>query len=73
MFGNNIKTFRVMKGMSQSDFGKSIGVAQSTVTAWENNESNPNIIHAKKMIDIGASIDFILYGIGSPLKKESNE
>ena len=36
MFGERLKEFRILKGISQEDLGKRFGVSKQTVSNWEN-------------------------------------
>jgi len=67
----NIKTFRVASRLDQSEFSKRLGVTQPTISSWENGKSEPTISQFLVMIEIGANIDYILFGRGSPLQRVS--
>ena len=41
MIGNKIRDLRKEKKLSQNELGKSIGVSQTTVTAWETGRAEP--------------------------------
>ena len=71
MVSKNIKTFRVVLSLDQHDFAKCIGVTQPTISSWENGKSEPIISHFLVMVEMGASIDFLLFGRGSPLQRVS--
>lgn len=71
MIKDRIKTFRSLLRMTQKDFSQRLGVSPQTICNWENGLGEPTITHFLVMIDIGANIDFILYGTGTPIQKES--
>jgi transcriptional regulator with XRE-family HTH domain len=70
---NKLKTFRALKSFTQKDLAEKIGISFQTLSNWENDIGEPSFTHILNLVDMGMSIDFILHGIGSPLKKESNE
>jgi len=67
----NIKTFRVVLKLDQDDFAKRLGVTQPTISSWETGKTKPDVGHILTMVEMGANIDFILHGIGSPLMRMS--
>jgi transcriptional regulator with XRE-family HTH domain len=71
MIKDRIKTFRVLAGLTQKDLAQRLGVSPQTVCNWESGLGEPTITHFLVLIDMGASIDFILYGDGSPLSRVS--
>ena len=40
--GNRIRTLRKKTKLTQTEFGKQLGVIKQTVSSWENNVSEPN-------------------------------
>lgn len=55
MFSENIKRFRKMQGFTQKNLADMLKVCRSTVSAWENAVSEPDIktiIKIKKIFDI---------------------
>ena len=71
MVHQNFKVIRIALGLNQEDFGKRIGVSKDTICNWERGKTKPDIGHVLTMVDIGANIDYLLYGIGSPLQRIS--
>ncbi len=58
---NNIKKYRQMRGMKQTDLCKLLDVSQSSLSGWENGKFEPDIATLKKLADIfGTTIDSIL-------------
>jgi putative transcriptional regulator len=58
---NNIKIYRVIKGVNQSEMAKDIGITQQTLSSIENGAST-NLKTAKKIADyFGKSIDEIFF------------
>lgn len=71
MIGNKIRDLRKEKKLSQNELGKSIGVSQTTVTAWETGRAEPASTYIKKLADFfNVSADYLL---GRPEKKISSE
>lgn len=69
MVHENIKLFRVHSKLNQTDFSRRLGVSQETISSWENGKTNPDIIHVLHMVEMGANINFLLHGVGSPLQR----
>lgn len=46
LFGNKLRTSRIVSGMTQQQFSTAVGVAKNTVSAWERGTQipHPNII-----------------------------
>jgi tellurite methyltransferase len=42
IIADNLKRFREEKGLSQTDLGKVIGKAKTTISTWERGESLPD-------------------------------
>lgn len=42
-FSSEIRNFRLSRLMSQTEFGKALGVSFATVNRWENGKARPNI------------------------------
>jgi len=51
VLGKKIKALRLKEGLYQSDIALEFGVAQSTVTRWENGLQDPDLRTLEKMID----------------------
>ncbi|MBR4040236.1 MAG: helix-turn-helix transcriptional regulator [Clostridia bacterium] len=43
MFGERLKEFRILKGISQKELGKRFGVSKQTVSNWENENATPSL------------------------------
>lgn len=74
---NNLRKIRKERGLNQSEFAKIIGVAQNTVSNWENGN---RLIDAEKLQKISSlfnvSIDYLLGRTdnpSSPAPAEDNE
>ncbi len=71
-FGSRLKVFRELKGLSQIDFAKEIGVNQVNITYWETDKNLPN--SAKTMLLQKAfpelNSDWLFTGKGEMLNKE---
>jgi transcriptional regulator with XRE-family HTH domain len=58
MIGNNIKVLRELKGISQEELAKSVGVHKSAVSKWEKGIYSPKLEIIPKIADFfGVSID----------------
>ena len=61
MFKNRLKTLRETRGISQTEFAKSFGVAQSTVGGWESGARKPNLEITEKIADFfNVSCDYLI-------------
>ncbi len=49
---NAIRTARILKRMSQSEAAEALGVAQNTVSRWENGKTEPSLSDLIKMGEI---------------------
>ena len=61
MFTKILKELRIEKGLTQKEFAKEIGYAQSAVCSWENGEKEPKmsaIIAISKFF--GVTTDYLL-------------
>ena len=45
-----IKQIRVTKGLKQQALASLLGVSQSAVSRWENNQDEPNLAAAKQLL-----------------------
>lgn len=50
--GLRIKEFRQEQNLSQTEFGKTIGVSQDTVSLWERGKGLPSILDIIKIIEV---------------------
>ncbi len=61
MLSNKIKELREMRGLTQADIAKSIGLTRSSVNAWEMGlsvPSTPYIVELAKLFEV--STDYLL-------------
>ena len=49
-FGENIKKYRLLKGLSQQKLGEALGFSARAVSDWECNNTEPNISTIKKLV-----------------------
>ena len=59
--GDKIRHIRKNRKLTQNDFGRLLGVSDSTVALWENNKRNPdieNLLNVSKLFNV--SIDWLL-------------
>lgn len=58
--GDNIKRFRIEKGMKQKELAEKVGVTSHTIQNYENNRREPNIEMLKNIANIlNASLDVL--------------
>jgi len=56
-----IKELRIEKGLTQAQLAQTIGVAQNTLSNWENGNRQPDKDNLLKMADLfGVSVDYLL-------------
>ncbi|MDD3253276.1 MAG: helix-turn-helix transcriptional regulator [Lachnospiraceae bacterium] len=61
MFGEQLKTLRLAKNISQVEFAKKLGVSKQSVSNWENNNILPSIEMLKKIaVFFSCSTDYLL-------------
>ncbi len=61
MLGEQIKTLRVARQMSQVQLAKKLGVSKQTVSNWENDNVPPSVEMLKKMaVTLSCSSDYLL-------------
>ena len=59
----HLKRLRILRGISQVELAKLLGVTRSTVSRWENNERELSAKHLIKLSELfGVSVDEILKG-----------
>lgn len=62
MFVNNLRYYRLKKGMTQIEFAEKLGVTNNYISQIERGVKNPGFILARKIsILLGQSIDKIFY------------
>ncbi|MEK4581694.1 helix-turn-helix domain-containing protein [Bacillus sp. FSL R12-0074] len=60
-FGENVRILRTLKGLSMKEFGDVLGVANSTISNWENNRKEPSFEMLQKIsIYFNVSTDRLL-------------
>ena len=69
-FSSNLKFLREKKGLSQSKLAKKIGVNQTTIARWEDDNRVPTIDNA---VDVSKALNIPLEKLlGTDLSKESD-
>ena len=51
-FGKNIKAIRISNKLTQKEFGEKLGFSARTVSDWEYNNTEPDMITIKKIVKI---------------------
>lgn len=60
-FGENLKTLRESKGMSQAELAESLGITQSIIAQYEAGAKFPNVNLAAKIAKtLGVTVDTML-------------
>jgi transcriptional regulator with XRE-family HTH domain len=60
-FGEILKELRLNANLKQSELGKMLNVRNTTVSAWEKNENEPDLNTLKRISQIfNVSIDYLL-------------
>ena len=49
--GKNIKRLRKSNGYTQTELAEKIGVSDRTISAWETDRNEPNIVDIQKLAD----------------------
>ena len=61
MLNHQIRTLRLVRGMSQVELARRLGVTKQSVSNWENDNIQPSIEMLKKLADIfSVSTDYLL-------------
>lgn len=61
MLNQQIRTLRLVRGMSQVELARRLGVTKQSVSNWENDNIQPSIEMLKKLADIfSVSTDYLL-------------
>lgn len=59
--GDNIRTYRVQRGMSQADLAKKLHISPAAVAWWEIGRNTPSTINLLRLADLfGCSMDELL-------------
>lgn len=56
--GNNIRAFRVHKGLDQMQLAEAAGVGQSAISSWERGESTPRKSNIQRLINAFPELEF---------------
>ena len=60
MLNHQIRTLRLVRGMSQVELARRLGVTKQSVSNWENDNIQPSIEMLKKLADIfSVSTDYL--------------
>ena len=60
-FGEKIKELRKMRGLTQPELAKELGVSNGMISNWENDVNEPGLSHIKNIaIFFDVSADFIV-------------
>ena len=71
--GEKIKFIRQDKGLTQAQFGESIGLTKQAVSNVENNLSNPSLDFISKLIvNYNINSNWLIAGEGEPYNKRKN-
>jgi len=66
--GQGIKEFRLRLGIkTQAEFAKILNVHQTSVSSWERGKGNPSFEEAKRLLDMGATVEE-LFGVSYSTK-----
>ena len=61
MLNHQIRTLRLVRGMSQVELARRLGVTKQSVSNWENDNIQPSIEMLKKLADIfSVSTEYLL-------------
>ncbi|MDE6274933.1 MAG: helix-turn-helix domain-containing protein [Clostridia bacterium] len=61
MYGQKIRDLRIENKLKQDDLARMLNISQSTITKYEKEQLEPNIIILKKLADIFlCSIDYLV-------------
>ena len=74
MFSNRIKEARERQKMTQKMLALRLGIAQTTVSGWENGSKRPSVDTIVQISDIlGVSTDYLLEKTDSPFSIVQND
>lgn len=61
MIGKKLKELKTLKGLTQDDIAKALGVSKFTVQKWEQDVSDPNTGTLIQLVDLlDTTIDYML-------------
>ena len=52
MVGDNIKKYRILRGLKQSDLADRIGISQKTISSWELGRTEPSMGAIEKLASV---------------------
>ncbi|WP_342441145.1 helix-turn-helix transcriptional regulator [Lysinibacillus sp. FSL K6-0075] len=74
LFGKKLKALRTSRKISQKEFGKIFGLAESTIGMYERDERRPDFELLNKFADyFEVSTDYLLGRTGIPTHEEQDE
>ena len=59
---NGIKNFRERMSLNQAELAEKLGIIQQNISVWESGRGNPSFQVAKKLLEMGATVEEI-FGI----------
>lgn len=66
-FGERLMIYRKRAGFSKKELAKRVGISVSTLTKYENDESQPNV---DMLTDLAISVMKLLSGFGDPIREK---
>lgn len=64
-FGNELRTLRKQRGISQDELGESLNVSRQTISKWENGTAYPDMLNLMGISEFfGVKIDDLISGSG---------
>ena len=70
-FGERLMIYRKRAGLSKKELAKRVGISVSTLTKYENDESQPNV---DMLTDLAIALDIsvmkLLSGFGDPIREK---
>lgn len=67
LFGEKLRRIRKNRDITMKELGKRLGVAESTISGYENETRSPDIEMLQKIADyFGVSVDYLLGRVDSP-------
>ena len=70
-FGERLMIYRKRAGLSKKELAKRVGISVSTLTKYENDESQPNV---DMLTDLAIALDIsvmkLLSGFGAPIREK---
>ncbi|WP_018130974.1 helix-turn-helix domain-containing protein [Effusibacillus pohliae] len=70
MFGERLRQLRKQKNLTMKEFGKKFGLAESTISGYENGTRTPDLETIEKFADFfGVTVDYLVKGRTEPPKE----